>query len=135
MPRNISVRPHQVSHRVMAFDASLRNYLYHFLQCCASSSNFIRSLQMSHAFYKSLFFPKCLTLLYGGDQLILLLTRCSTVHISSVLFLHNNEHPPVCCFKFQDNRLATVCMILIVGLHFPFEKNKLLGASNIRKMY
>jgi len=48
----VSVRPHQVSHRVTAFDALLRNNLHHFLQHCASSSNFfIRSLQMSNAFY------------------------------------------------------------------------------------
>jgi len=57
IPRNVSVRPHQVSHRVMNFDALLRNNLYHFLQRCASASNFfIRSLQMSDAFYKSSFF-------------------------------------------------------------------------------
>ena len=59
IPRNVSVRPHQVSHRVTTFDALLRNNLYRFLQRCASSSNFfIQSLQMSDNFYKSLFFPQ-----------------------------------------------------------------------------
>jgi len=66
-----SVRPHQVSHLVTTFDALPKNYLYRFLQRCASSSNvFIGSLQMSDAFYKSLFFLNCLTLLHDGDQLI-----------------------------------------------------------------
>jgi len=70
-PRNVSVRPHQVSHRVKTFDALLRNNFHRFLQRCASSSNFfIRSLQMSDAFYKSSFFLSCLTLMYDGDQLI-----------------------------------------------------------------
>jgi len=70
-PRNVSVRPHQVIHRVTTFDALLRNNFYRFLQRCASSSNFfIRSLQMSDAFYKSSFFLNYLTLTYDGDQLI-----------------------------------------------------------------
>jgi len=30
MPRNVSVRPHQVSHCVRTFDAVLRNNLYQF---------------------------------------------------------------------------------------------------------
>ena len=56
IPRSVSVRPHQVSHRVTAFDALLRNNLYRFLRHCVSSSSFfIRSLQMSDAFYKSSF--------------------------------------------------------------------------------
>jgi len=45
--------------------------LYRFLQRCASSSNFfIRSLQMSDAFYKSSFFLSYLTLMYDGDHLV-----------------------------------------------------------------
>jgi len=63
-PRNISVRPHQT------FDALLRNNLYRFFIRCAASSNFfIRSLQMSYAFYKSSFFLNYSTLLYGGDRM------------------------------------------------------------------
>ena len=55
--RNGSVRPHQVSHCVRAFDEMLRNNLYRFFIRCTSSSNFfIRSLQMSDAFYKNLHF-------------------------------------------------------------------------------
>jgi len=57
--------------RVTAFDALLRNNLYHFLQRCASSFNFfIRSLQMSDAFHKSSIFLNYLTLMYNGDQLM-----------------------------------------------------------------
>jgi len=57
IPRNVSVRPHQVSHCVRTFDAVQRNNLYRFFIRCTSSSNFvIRSLQMSDAFYKSSFF-------------------------------------------------------------------------------
>ena len=57
IPRNVSVRPHQVSHCVRTFDAVLRYNLYRFFMRYASSSNyFIRSLQMSDAFYKSSFF-------------------------------------------------------------------------------
>jgi len=49
------------------FNALLRN-LYRSLQRCASSSNFfIRSLQMSDAFYKSSFFLNYLTHMYDGD--------------------------------------------------------------------
>jgi len=58
--RNVSVRPHQVNHRVKTFDALLRIILYallrnkRFFKRCAFSSNFfIRSLQMSNSFYKS----------------------------------------------------------------------------------
>jgi len=48
IPRNVSVRPHQVSHCVRTFDALLRKRLYRFSIRCASLSNFfIRSLQMS----------------------------------------------------------------------------------------
>jgi len=69
IPRNVSVRAHQVSHRVRTFDAVLRNNLYRFFMLCASSSNFfIRSLQMSDAFYKSSLFLNYSTLLYG-DQM------------------------------------------------------------------
>jgi len=70
IPRNVSVRPQQVKHYVRTVDALLRNNLYRFFIRCASSSNlFIRSLQMSDAFYKSSFFLSYLTLLYDGDQL------------------------------------------------------------------
>jgi len=68
-PRNVSVRPHQVSHCVRTFDAMLRNNLYRFFIRCTSSSNFfIRSLQMSDAVYKSSFFLNYSTLLYGGQM-------------------------------------------------------------------
>ena len=73
IPRNASVRPHQVSHCVRTFDAMLRNNLYRFFMRCTSSSNFfIRSLQMPDAFYKSSFFLNYSTLLYG-DQI-----KCSS---------------------------------------------------------
>jgi len=83
------VLAHQVTHHVTTFDALLRNNVYHFLQCCVSSFNFfIQSLQISDAYYKSSFFVNCLTLMHDGDQLIQLLMRCTSVWISSVLFLH-----------------------------------------------
>ena len=67
--RNVSVRPHQVSHCFRTFDAVLRNNLYRFCMRCTSSSNyFIQSLQMSDAVYKSSFFFNYSTLLYG-DQM------------------------------------------------------------------
>jgi len=69
IPRNVSVRPHQVSHCARTFDAVLRNNLHRFFIRCTSSSNFfIRSLQVSDAFYKSSFFLNYSTLLYG-DQM------------------------------------------------------------------
>ena len=59
IPRNVSVRPHQVSSCVRTFNALLRNNLYRFFVRWTSSSNFfIRLLQMSDAFYKSSFFPQ-----------------------------------------------------------------------------
>jgi len=70
IPRNVSVRPDQVSHCVRTFDALLRNNLHRFFVLCTSSSNFfIRSLQMSDAFYKSSFFLNYSTLLHGGDRM------------------------------------------------------------------
>jgi len=69
IPRNVSVRPHQVNHCVTTFDAVLRNNLYRFFIRCSSSSNFfIRSLQLSDAFYKSSFFLNYSTLLYGEQM-------------------------------------------------------------------
>ena len=55
IPRNVSDRPHQVSHRVAVFYAQLINNLHCFLRFGSSSHLFIRSLQMPDAFYKSLF--------------------------------------------------------------------------------
>ena len=70
IPRNVSVRPHQVSHCVRTYDAVLRNNLYRFFMRCTSSFIFfIRSLQMSDAFYKSSFFLNYSTLLYDGDRM------------------------------------------------------------------
>ena len=69
IPRNVSVRPHQVSHCIRTFDAVLRNNLYRFFIRCTTSSNFfIRSLQMSDDFYKSSFFLNYSTLLCGGQM-------------------------------------------------------------------
>jgi len=86
IPRNVSVRPHQVTPCVRTFDAMLRNNLYRFFIQCAYSSNFlIRSLQMSDAFYKYLFFLNYSTLLYAGDQLQYLLVRCFGVRLISIV--------------------------------------------------
>jgi len=41
IPRNVSIRSHQVSHCVTTFDAMLRNNLYRFFIRCTSSSNFL----------------------------------------------------------------------------------------------
>ena len=69
IPRNVSVHQYQVSHCVRTFDAVLRNNMYRvFIRCTSSSNFFIRSLQMSDAFYKSSFFLNYSTLLYG-DQM------------------------------------------------------------------
>ena len=69
IPRNVSVRPHQVNHCVKTFDAVLKNNLYRFFIRCSSSSNFfIQSLQISNAFYKSSFFLNYSTLLYGEQM-------------------------------------------------------------------
>jgi len=71
IPRNVSVRPHQVNHCVRCFDALLRNNLYRIFKQCASSSNFfIRSLQMFDAFYKSSFFLNYSTHLFRFSRLI-----------------------------------------------------------------
>jgi len=64
--RNVSVRPHQVSHCVRTFNALLRNNLHQLLIRCASSNFFIRLLQMSDVFYKSSFFLNYSTLMYDG---------------------------------------------------------------------
>ena len=63
MPRNVSVRPHQVSHRVTTFHALLRHNVPLFR--CASS-NFLSSLFNPDAFHKSSFFLNCVTLLHDA---------------------------------------------------------------------
>jgi len=70
IPRNVRVCPHQVIHRITAFDTLLRNDLYRFSRCASSSNFYIRYLHISDAFYKSLFFLNYLRLLYDSDQLI-----------------------------------------------------------------
>jgi len=70
VPRNVSARPHQVSHCAGTFGGLVRNNLCRFfVRCTSSSSIFIRSLQMSDACYKSSFFFNYSTLLYDGDQM------------------------------------------------------------------
>ena len=88
IPINVSVRPHQVSQCVTTFDAVLRNNFYRFFIRCTSSSNFfIRSLQMSDAFYKSSFFLNYSTLLYGEQMQ--LSVNCFGVCVSPVLLLYS----------------------------------------------
>ena len=41
IPRNVSVRPHQVNHYARTFDALFRNYLYGFVRRCEPSSIFL----------------------------------------------------------------------------------------------
>jgi len=65
--RNVSVRPHQVSHCVRTFDTVLRNNYRFFMRCASSSNFFIRSFLMSDAFYKSSLFLNYSTLLYGRE--------------------------------------------------------------------
>ena len=97
IPRNVSVRSHQVGHCVRTFDAVLRNNLYRFFIRCTSSSNFfIRSLQMSDAFYKSSFFLNYSTLLYGGDRMQQLFVGCFGICVSSVLILCNKNMCTLC---------------------------------------
>jgi len=81
--RNVSVCQHQVNYCANTFDALLRNNQYRFLQRCASASSsnfFIRSLQMSDAFYKASFFLNYITLLYDGDQLEIVVGAFTAVY-------------------------------------------------------
>ena len=97
IPRNVSVRPHQVSHCVRTFDAVLRNNLYRFFIRCTSSSNFfIRSLQMFDAFHKSSFFLNYSTLLNGRDRMQQLLVSCFGICVSSVLLLCSKNMWTLC---------------------------------------
>jgi len=99
IPMNVSVRPHQVSNCARTFDALLRNNLYRFFIRCASSSNFfIRSLQMSDAFYKSSF-SQLLTLLHDGDQMQQLCVNCFGVRVSSVLLLCGKNMWTMCAHQ------------------------------------
>jgi len=112
------VDPHQISHRITTFDASLGNNLYRFLQRF-SSNVFIGSLsQMSHAFYKSSFFLSCLTLMYDGDQLIQLLMPWTNVRVLSISFLHNNKKLPCAALKIRiiNRRLQNLGIYFSVDL-------------------
>jgi len=64
IPRNVSVRPHQVSHCGTTFDAVLRNNYRFFMRCTSSSNFFIRSLQMLQIFI----FLNYSTLMYGKQM-------------------------------------------------------------------
>jgi len=105
--RNVSVRPHQVSHCVRTFDAMLGNNLYRFFMRCTSSSNFfIRSLQMSDAFYKSSFFLNYSTLLYGVDRMQKLLVSCFGICVSSALLLCSKNMWTLCTHQAKKVRSA-----------------------------
>jgi len=68
IPRNVSVRQHQVTQCVRTCDALMRNNLYQLFTRCTSSSNFLNgSVQMFDAFYKSALFLNYSRLLYDGD--------------------------------------------------------------------
>jgi len=70
IPRNISFRPHQVTHFIRTFDVTVINTLHAFTQRCVYSSNFfIRSLQFSVAFYKPPFFSHYVTLVHENDRM------------------------------------------------------------------
>ena len=99
IPRNVIVRPHQVSHCVRTFDAVLRNLYRFFIRCTSSSNFFIRSLQMSDAFYKSSFFLNYSTLLCGGDRMQLLFVSCLGICVSSVLLLCSKNMWTLCTHK------------------------------------
>jgi len=70
IPRNVSVRPHQVNRYIKSFDTLFRNNLNGFVQQCASLCYFfMRLLQMSEVLYKSSFFHNYSMHLRDGDQL------------------------------------------------------------------
>jgi len=98
IPRNVSIRPHQIGHYVRTFDAVLRNNLYRFFIRCTSSSNFfVRSLQMSDAFYKTSFFLNYSALLYDGDQMLQLFMNYFGICVSSVLLLCSKKNVYTVC--------------------------------------
>jgi len=86
IPRNVRVCPHQVIHRITTFDTLLRNDLYRFSRCACSSQFFIRSLRISDAFCKSLFFLNYLRLLYDGDQLIVVDALYQCTRLVNIVF-------------------------------------------------
>jgi len=90
IPRNASVRSHQVSHRVTTLDAYWEIIYTAF--CCASSSNlFIQFLQISDAFYKFSFFLNCLTLsVWQWPTDIVVDTFHQCTRLISIVYLHNN---------------------------------------------
>jgi len=65
---------------------------------------------MSNAFYKSSFFLNYSTLMCDGEQLIYLLMRCTSVHIISVLFLHNNKN--LLCAALKIGKINWLLRIL-----------------------
>jgi len=116
IPRNVSVRPHQVSHCVGTFVAVLRNNLYRFFILCTSSSNFfIRSLQVSDAFYKSSFFLNYSTLLYG-DQMQWMSVNCFGVCVSPVLLLCSKNTWTLCTHQAQKSEKCWESVLLLSRL-------------------
>jgi len=93
IPRNESIHPHQVSHCVTTFDALLRNNIYRFLQCCASSTNFF------------MLFTNLRFSLFNADddsdQLIWFLMHWTSVRVSSIMFLYNNEKLTYAALKIR----------------------------------
>jgi len=65
IPRNVSVRPHQIRHRVMIFDAMLRNNLYRVLRYASSSnllSDLFKCLMLFTILFTSIIYRSCMTL-------------------------------------------------------------------------
>ena len=141
IPRNASVRPHQVNHRVKTFDALLRNNRYRFLQRCVSSSNFFYLISSNvWCFLEIFIFPQ---LLFNAP-VWLLQTDIGLV----VNALHHYLVVPVCrhvgkpsiqkvrhttgkkliaksCFKIQENKLAVDLMINALESIWNLDRNSL----------
>ena len=71
IPRNVSVRPHQVSHclKTVVWSRAEKQLVSIFYTMHIFIQLFIRSFQLSDAFYKSSFFLNYSTLRYGGDRM------------------------------------------------------------------
>jgi len=73
IPRNVTVRPHQVSHCVRTFDALLRNNLHRFFIRCASSTFLFICFKCLMLLTNLQFFLNYSKLLYDGDKMLKLL--------------------------------------------------------------
>jgi len=131
----LSVRPHQVSHCVRTFDALLRNNLYWFFICCATSSNFLydrfnflydRFKCLMLLFLQIFIFPQLFdTPVWWRPTAIVVGASFWRLHLNSIVLCSSKNH--VCnVYKANIRKVRNNVETLIAKSYFKVQVNKLI---------